>query len=286
MLKRFGRKRKTKLSSNENAVVEAETPTTQAKKWSIFFQSKKIADINVIDPAVPAKRKPDLNLKAVAPDALKVRIKEEGSSSCFYNQQKDGPFGSTSVMEKIDVSIDEHSIHFAASNKKAARELATLHRNHVEFMNANDVRNKLAKAFEPEQLATLQKFLANKTASKAVVQASDFFRVLSRYGYVSNTFLTAYQKHLQLTCTNVFFLDSSLYATMTHTIEKPKAIENIDSYNFLFMPVHQGGNHWAAVGFDPKDGSPIYYFNSLNNSAQPNNLVQIVNDIGRVQSPQ
>ena len=36
------RKRKTKLSSNENAVVEAETPTTQAKKWSIFFQSKKI----------------------------------------------------------------------------------------------------------------------------------------------------------------------------------------------------------------------------------------------------
>ena len=93
--------------------------------------------------------------------------------------------------------------HKIESERKLLRTLKT---SHLQFMIGKAVKSVVERLFSAGLLESLQCFLKNPSAEKGIVKASDCYRILRRNTFVSNTCFTYYQT-LQLTCTNIFFLD-------------------------------------------------------------------------------
>ena len=228
--------------------------------------------------------------KFFEPNPVPVHLLANTQQQLASPSMKADPTGTSQHSSHVDlcttkkVAPKESKIE-CQKNESERKLLRTLKNSHLQFMMDKAVKSVIERLFSAELLESLQCFLKNPSAEKGIVKASDFYRILGRNTFVSNTFLTSFQTHLQLTSTNIYFLDSSLYSTLELEKQNAPVIPNIDTYEYVFLNIHQGGNHWAAAAIPPPTNSTILYVNSIKNSNPPSNLIAIINALGAAQHP-
>ena len=177
-------------------------------------------------------------------------------------------------------------------------------KSHKGFMKTH--RAIINSVFPPQKLQLLEDFLHKPKHSLLNSQEQrglPNFRVydmksLLGYSFVTSDVLEKYQQKLATTCSNVLFVQPTLYrileesrSPLTYLCEK-----EFHKYEFVFWPINIGGTqkkgseHWVAGVHSTNDKSKLFYLDTWGSieaqrSRMPQGLLQTVNSYLQQQIP-